>query len=147
VIAVISDPGLFAAIFAALYAAHEVADHWVQTQHQADHKHEPGRAGWFALLGHVASYTTTAAIAVGLVVTLCGIHLDTAGGLRLLAGLAISALTHGWADRRHTLAWLATKIGSGPFYQVKSGGISGSYLLDRSFHIGWLFIAALVMAA
>jgi hypothetical protein len=137
---------LFAAFFAALYAAHEIGDHWVQTQHQADHKHEPGRSGWYALIGHVATYTTTAAVALALVIWRCDIHVDATTGYRILAGLAISAITHGWADRRHTLAWLAHKIGSGPFYQVKSGGISGSYLLDRSFHIGWLAIAALVMA-
>ena len=136
----------FTAMFVALYAAHEVGDHWVQTQHQAEHKHEAGRAGWYALLGHVATYTITAGVAVGLVVWRCGLHVDAGGGIRLLLGLGLSAVTHGWADRRHTLRWLAHKIGSGPFYGLKSDGINGAYLLDRSWHIGWLFLSALLMA-
>jgi hypothetical protein len=45
--------------FAALFVAHQVADHWIQTQHQADTKGCPGWPGRIACAAHVASYTAT----------------------------------------------------------------------------------------
>lgn len=54
----------FAAVFVALYAAHQVGDHWIQTQHQADCKGQPGWAGRWACLAHVATYTATAVVAL-----------------------------------------------------------------------------------
>jgi hypothetical protein len=41
---------------------------------------------------------------------------------------------------------MAQAIGSGPFYRLNTAGINGAYLLDQSWHIGWLFIAALIIA-
>ncbi|WP_067132113.1 hypothetical protein [Microtetraspora malaysiensis] len=53
----------FALTLATLYAAHSVADHWVQTHGQACGKAAPGRAGWTANLAHVTTYTATLALA------------------------------------------------------------------------------------
>jgi hypothetical protein len=46
-------------VFAALYAAHLVADHWVQTQRQAVTKGLPGWPGRIGCAAHVATYTAT----------------------------------------------------------------------------------------
>lgn len=62
---------VFAAVFIALYIAHSVGDHWVQTSHQAAHKGEndrtPGqcsRAGRIACTLHVLGLTVTKVIAL-----------------------------------------------------------------------------------
>lgn len=143
---------LFSLAFAALYAAHMVADHWVQTNHQAAAKGKPGWSGRFACLGHVATYTLTAAV------FLAGAGWRTGAPLnptRCAVALLVSAASHYWADRRTTLARLAALLGSESFYRLgqprpgrddnPSLG-TGAYALDQSWHIGWLFIAALIVA-
>lgn len=137
-------------VFAALFAAHQVADHWVQTQHQADTKGQPGWPGRLSCAAHVATYTATAAAA------LAAVHACTGRGLsahRAAAGLAVSAVTHYVADRRTPLQRLATLTGSLPFHNLgtprpghddnPSLG-TGAYALDQSWHVGWLFVAALL---
>src|SRR5690606_14652204 len=54
----------FAATVVAMFAAHQVADHGVQTSHQAAHKSRPGHGGRLACLAHVASYTLCTTLAV-----------------------------------------------------------------------------------
>jgi hypothetical protein len=145
--------GTMGAVFAALYAAHTLGDHWIQTDHQAAHKALPGRAGWVADLGHVATLTLTQVLALaGLAVI--GVHLSAG---QVTAGLAVNAVTHAWADRRHTLARLAELVpGKANFYRLGTPRAghddaphigTGAYALDQSFHIGWLFVAALIIAA
>jgi hypothetical protein len=51
---------VFAACFAALYTAHQVADHWLQTPAQAAGKGGPGWTGRLACARHVATLTLTA---------------------------------------------------------------------------------------
>lgn len=142
----------FAAVFAALYAAHTVADHWIQTQHQADHKGLPGWRGRLACAAHVATYTATAAVALALVAWRTELEMSPAA---VTAGLAVSAVTHYVADRRRPLRRIAGWVGAARFYALgaprpgrddnPSLG-TGAYALDQSWHIGWLFIAALVVA-
>lgn len=148
----IASVATFAAVFVALFVAHQVADHWIQTQHQADCKGRPGWPGRIACAAHVASYTATAVFALN------ALHF----GLRLplnpwqvAAGLAVSAVTHYIADRRTPLRRLAELTGAGRFYALgcprpgrddnPSLG-TGSYALDQSFHYLFLFVAALVIA-
>jgi hypothetical protein len=149
-----SPASVFAAVFAALYAAHQVADHWVQSSHQAAHKGRPGWVGRVACAAHVATYTATTAAALVAVVAVTGLRL-TPGST--VAGLAISAVTHYIADRRTPLRRLADWLPSTKgFYAVgtprpghddnPSLG-TGAYALDQSWHIGWLFISALTIAA
>lgn len=140
----------FAALFAALYAAHQVADHWVQTQHQASAKGLPGWSGRAACAAHVATYTLTALLAVLLVAWRAGLHLHP---WHLATGLAVSAVSHYIADRRAPLRRIADALGSGEFYRLGQPAPgcapclgTGAYALDQSWHVGWLLIAALIAA-
>lgn len=141
-----------AAVAAALYAAHQVADHWVQTQWQADNKGLPGWTGRLACAGHVLSYTITCYLALLALILVTGWQ---PGMAPLAAGLAVNAVTHYIADRRTPLRRIAERLGSGRFYTLgvprpgrddnPSLG-TGAYALDQSWHIGWLFVSALVIA-
>jgi hypothetical protein len=143
----------FAAAFAALYAAHQVADHWVQTEDQAAHKGLPGAAGRIACLMHVLTYTVTCLVALLAVKAVVGLPWQSG---QVIAALAVSAVTHYAADRRTPLARLAGWLGHAPFHRLgaprpghddnPSLG-TGAYALDQSLHVFWLFIAALIIAA
>ena len=145
------NPVVFAVVFVALYAAHTVADHWVQTHHQACGK---GAASWRGRLlcaQHVATLSLTQAAAVAAAVWVTGISLSPAAAA---AGLAVNAVTHYWADRRSPLLaladWLGRTVipGKGDFARLGDGAAApagtGAYALDQSWHIGWLFVAALL---
>lgn len=142
----------FATVFVALYVAHHVADHWVQTHHQAYAKGGPGWAGRLACAAHVGSYTATAVVVLAVVGWRLGLPLSLP---RVTAGLAVSAVSHYWADRRTTLARLAGRLGKSGFYALGAPRPghddnptlgTGAYALDQSWHVGWLFVAALVIA-
>ncbi|OPG04058.1 DUF3307 domain-containing protein [Microbispora sp. GKU 823] len=142
----------FAAVFAALYAAHSFGDHWVQTHHQACAKGAPTAAGRLACLRHVATLTTTKTVALLALALVTGLTLSP---LALLVGLMVDALSHYWADRRITLARLADAVGKGDFYRMGAPRPgrddaphlgTGAYALDQSWHVAWLFIAALIIA-
>lgn len=139
----------------ALTAAHEVADHWVQTGHQACTKGEPGWRGRRACAAHVATYTATQALAMVGGAKWLGVPLR---GRWAAAALGLSAATHYFADRRTPLARLARAVGSGGYLDhavvVREPGAqpettgpgTGSFHLDQSWHYGWIFVAALVAA-
>lgn len=127
----------FAAVFVALFVAHQVADHWVQTDHQACTKGKPGWAGRHACAQHVLWYTVTALIVLATTEAALGMDLSMP---RVLLGLAISAVTHYVADRRAPLKWLADRIKLGYWDR------GGAYQLDQSWHYLWLWVAALVIA-
>ena len=59
-----TDAGTFAAVAVGLLIAHTVADHWVQTSHQAATKGQRDNAGRRACALHVASYTAVTALTV-----------------------------------------------------------------------------------
>ncbi|MEU8201525.1 DUF3307 domain-containing protein [Streptosporangium sp. NPDC049046] len=148
-----SNLATFAAVFAALYAAHSVGDHWVQTHGQACAKGAPTTAGRLACIRHVATLTATKTAALAALALVTGLALSPP---TLLAGLAVDAISHYWADRRTTLARLADRLGKRGFYElgVPRPGTTdaphlgtGAYALDQSWHIGFLFVAALIIAA
>ncbi|MGV9535042.1 transcriptional regulator [Streptosporangium sandarakinum] len=143
----------FAATFAALYAAHSFGDHWVQTHRQACAKGTPGQLGQIACATHAVTLAGTKMVALGLVALIAGLNLS---GLAVLIGLTVDGISHYWADRRFTLAELAERVGKGDFYRLGAprpgtGDAphlgTGAYALDQSWHIGWLFITALIIAA
>jgi hypothetical protein len=134
--------------YAALYAAHSVADHWIQTHHQAITKGQLDRDGQLACAKHVATLTATQAITLGLTVAATGERLNPR---RVALGLAVNGLSHYWADRRYTLKALAEKVGKGEFAAfgdpVAAPCGSGAYALDQSWHHAWLLIAALIASS
>lgn len=162
-------PVVFAAAFAALYAAHQVGDHWPSTHRGAMrkgltkdlalaaglHRH----AGPRACAVHVATYTATGAVFLAVMASCTGLPLSP---LWTVLGLAVSAITHYWADRRYTLRWLCRQIDrvfptmrKEEFYTLGAPRPghddnptlgTGAYALDQSFHILWLFVAALIIA-
>ncbi|TMR08881.1 transcriptional regulator [Nonomuraea turkmeniaca] len=145
----------FAAVLAALNVAHEIGDHWVQTNHQAATKGGRGehqRAGQLACAGHVAG--VTAAKAVVLAITCKAIGLRLRPG-RTAAALVLDAGTHYWADRRWTLEALAELLGKGAYFRLglpregrddpKTLG-SGRFALDQAFHRAALWATALIIS-
>jgi uncharacterized MAPEG superfamily protein len=150
--------GLFAAVFAAMYAAHQVADHWVQTPRQAAVKGLPGWPGRRACAGHVAALTVTAAAAIAVTAAVTGAPVRL---LPAVLGLAVNAASHYAADRRRPLLalaeWLGATVvpGKAEFWHLggprpgrddNPGLGTGAYALDQSWHIAWLFASALIIA-
>ncbi|MEU1673823.1 transcriptional regulator [Streptomyces roseifaciens] len=143
---------VFAAVFVALYVAHSVGDHWVQSSHQSVNKGRPGWAGRLADTRHVLTLTLTKLAVLFVVAVLLGFPLSPLG---IVAGLGVDAASHWWADRRSTLAWLAKVTGKGEFYRLGAPRAgcddnphigTGAYALDQSFHHLWLLVAALIIA-
>jgi hypothetical protein len=143
--------GTFAATFVALYAAHEVGDHWIQTHHQACGKAAPGWTGRLLCARHVATLTLVKAAALGLATMALALPLNP---YAVAAALAVDAISHYWADRRTTLQrfadWLGRTLvpGKGEFARFGDGAAAptgtGAYALDQSWHIGFLFLSALI---
>jgi hypothetical protein len=134
---------VFAAVFAAYAAGHQVADYWVQTGTQALRKGLPGWAGRRACAAHVATYTLTLAACLALAAWQLALPVSPA---RAAAGLAVSAVTHYFADRRRPLEDLAARLGKAGFWHSGDGLASGAAHLDQSWHWLWLFTAALITA-
>lgn len=142
----------FAVALPALLVAHNVADHWVQTHHQALTKGASSWSGRWACARHVATYTLVTAATVAVLWSLFDLPITPAG---FVTGQLVSAVTHYWADRRHTLARLAGALGKADFWQLgaprpgrddnPSLG-TGAYALDQSWHWLWLGVAALLTA-
>ena len=170
------DPAAFGAVFLSLYIAHGVADHWLQTDWQANRKGQRDSVGRLACAMHVANYTVATCTAALAAILLFDLDVSPWG---LLAGQIISATTHYWADRRYTLEWLCDRLGKGEFYRLgkqrevvamhDSTGTSvtlyepcpsraavkwdnpslgtGAYVLDQWWHLFWLVVAAGVTVA
>lgn len=144
----------FSAAYAALTAAHEVADHIVQVDRDAVAKGRIGVEGRVACLRHVASYTATQALALAAV--------DRGLGLRLnwgyaTAGLLVSAVTHYAADRSGgrwaedpekqpttRMVRFAHRTGKGGWLTRDP---SAGYKYDQAWHKGWIVVAAGVVTA
>lgn len=145
----------FAAVFAALYAAHSFGDHWYgQTHAQALGKGAHTRQGRMHCVKHVLLLAGHKVAFILLMELATGLRLPWPA---LLLGLAVDGVSHYWADRRFTLAWLAEKTGKGAFYKLGADTVdkdgkpaptlgTGAYALDQSFHVLFLFIAALIIA-
>jgi hypothetical protein len=144
------NPLTFAVVMPALLVAPTIGDHWIQTSHQANAKGQRDKHGRLACAAHVASYTLTTAALVVLVWALFDLPISP---VWFITGQVVSAVTHYWADRRFTLAWLCDQLGKGGFYRLglprdgrddnPSLG-TGAYALDQSWHWGWLFVAGLL---
>lgn len=142
-------------VFAALLAAHQVGDHWVQTSRQARDKGLPGREGRKACAAHVAGLTACKAAALAAV---------SASGRRIpwrkaCAAVAVDAVTHYWADRRDVhrpsgLPRLAFATGKREFWMLGTPRPerddnpvlgTGAYALDQAWHVAWLWVVSVAM--
>lgn len=138
-----STPATFAAVAVTIYAAHQAGDYWVQTSGQAAEKGLPGWPGRLACAMHVVSYTAT--LLAFLLIEQAWTGMSLSDGW-LTGGLALSAVTHYFSDRRKPLAWLCAKLGKTTFYEAGSGLATGAALLDQAWHWAWLFASALVIS-
>ncbi|TMR34590.1 DUF3307 domain-containing protein [Actinomadura geliboluensis] len=146
-----ADPIVFPAVFAALYAAHEVGDHWLQTHGQAGGKDAAGWPGRILCARHVATLTALKTAAVTVVALVLALPVNPYAAA---AALAVDAVSHYWADRRSTLLALADWLGrtlvadKGEFARLGDGAVAptgtGAYALDQSWHVGWLLAASLL---
>lgn len=141
----------FAAVYALLRSAADVADHWIQTDHQAStkgqHDYVEGQssaAGRRACAAHVATYTAAQAAVLLAGTRLLGIRLRPGP---VAAALALSAVTHYVADRREPLRRLADATGKGNFVRLADHGLNGGYLLDQAWHHTFETVAALIASA
>lgn len=107
------DPLLYAVTLPTLYAAHTLADHVLQTDHQAGNKAAADLRRWVpALAGHVASYQAAQAAALAAVLPTCGLRPHSVG---LLTGTALSAASHALLDRRWPVVRVLRATGSPEF--------------------------------
>lgn len=142
-------------IFAALLAAHQAGDYWVQTQAQAARKGLPGWPGRLACARHVTAMTACKAAA------LAALHASgrRVSPRRAAAALAADAASHYLADRRTPLAslaeWLGATVSPGKdqFWALgtpREGRDdnpclgTGAQALDQAFHVACLWVAALM---
>lgn len=137
---------VFAASVAALWVAHTVGDHWVQTDRQAQAKTRPGRPGRVACTLHVAGYLATQAAALLAVAAVAGMPLPPAN---TAFALVTSGVTHWIIDRRWPVEVAAEWLGKGPFYRAGSPPVgSGAYAMDQSSHaVLSVLVPALIITA
>lgn len=143
----------FVFLFVVFFVGHHLGDYWVQTHHQACTKGKPGAEGRLACLRHVWGVTATKVVVLVVATVVTGA--DTSPVFLPIA-MAVDAASHYWADRRVTLEGLAGHLafmGKDQFYRLGSPRPdhddnmtlgTGAAHLDQSWHIGWLFIAALI---
>jgi len=140
---VVTSLVLFAAVFATLYAGHQVGDHIVQTDEIAAHKAEDGWVGARAMAGHLLGYGVCQALALGALAVLHPLPFWP-----VAAALAVSLGTHGFIDRRWPVRWLLEHTGSKVFASNAPhvAGLNGMYLGDQALHVGCMFGAAWLAA-
>lgn len=143
----------FAATLPLLLVAHNLADHVTgQTHKQATTKGAPApeqianganpHAGWPALLGHVAWYHVTLLAVGALAWLVLPIHWSPLGAT---VGMAWSALTHGFIDRRWPVRRLLYAMGKRGYAELASGGMNGMYQADQALHHAMLLVSALLV--
>ena len=130
----------FAVTLAALIPLHSLADHWIQTDHQATTKGESGWSARLADLAHVTTYTLTLLVGLLVVDWRCHLAYDIP---RLVIALVFNGITHYIADRRSPVTGLATKLGKGGWLKFDP---EAGYKLDQSWHLFFLLVTALIIA-
>ncbi|AGL20951.1 DUF3307 domain-containing protein [Actinoplanes sp. N902-109] len=125
-----------------LMAAHQLGDHVLQSDNQAAHKADPGLTGWSYMAAHVGTYHAIATVMLLLAYLSLDIDLPVRG---MIAGLAFSAVTHAFLDRRWPVRFILTRLGS-PTFAVMQSPVNGMYVADQALHYGCLWISALLIA-
>lgn len=146
---------VFAAVFAILYTAHKLGDHWIQTNGQASAKGGEGWPARIACAAHVATYSATCVVGLLALAWCTGLALppDT-----VTLALGVNAVTHYVADRREPLRRIARWLGRTGYLQHATvirradagpdttGPGTALFHLDESWHVVWLAVAALIIA-
>lgn len=143
----------FAVMLPVLIVSHDLADHVIgQTDHQAARKGAPTpeavaggadpHAGWGANLAHVGQYHLAVGAFLALVWAVLPLPLTWTG---LAAGLAFSAVTHAFLDRRWPVRRLLRLVRSAGFADLRSNGMNGMYLTDQALHRTALVVSALLI--
>lgn len=139
---------------------HDIGDHVIQTGHQAVHKEKPGRAGAWACAKHIVTYHLLIATLPTAGVALFGFPFNPP---MFAAALALSVITHYWADRREGFHTFIRRLGRGGFLDhvtvvrntrdiaaghpaAKTGPGTGGYTLDQIWHRTWLHVCAALLA-
>ncbi|MFB6897444.1 DUF3307 domain-containing protein [Streptomyces hydrogenans] len=129
---------MFATVFVLLYLGHLLADYPFQTDHQATHKADCGKAGWRANLTHAATHVTACGIALAAGAT----ALDVTASLpAVLVALVWIGGTHAFIDRRWPVRWWMTRM-----RQTSWADHGGAAHVDQTAHILALALAALALA-
>jgi len=130
---------MFAALFILLYAAHLLSDYPLQTDHQAAHKADAGRAGWRVSLSHAGTHVVVSAVALAVGQLVLGLGV---GIIPAAASLLWIGASHAFIDRRWPVArWMTLARQAG---WAQHGGAAH---VDQTFHVAALVAAALAMAA
>lgn len=133
---------VFVVSMVVLMVAHQLGDHVLQTDHQAVTKAGPGWPAVRAMTGHLCTYHAVAAILLFGVFALLGLPLTSTG---TVAGLAFSAFTHGFLDRRWPVRAILRAARS-PRFAETTTPICGLYAADQSLHLGALLVSAVLVA-
>jgi hypothetical protein len=150
----------FALVWIGLFTGHQLADYWLHTDTQAKQKGGPGWPGRLANFRHALTHLAVKAAVLLIIWALIGLRVSL---IAAAAGLTVDTVSHYWADRRSTLLWLCEVMdrlyapsGKVAFYRLgaprpghddnPSMG-TGAAHLDQSWHMVWITIAALLIAA
>lgn len=137
----------FGTIFAALVAGHYLADYWVQTDHQAQHKGLVGdrsREGRWNAFKHAYTYTFTLWFVLAVVLIATGAGFDQHTATVVWAVLGLNGVTHYVIDRRWTLERFARFIGKGGWIDNDPGALGH---LDQAAHLALFGPVALAICA
>ncbi|TDB98707.1 DUF3307 domain-containing protein [Micromonospora fluostatini] len=146
-----ADPAVSASIFTHLLVAHHLGDYLVQRSSDAEAKSKSGPEGRRACTRHVTSYTATQLATVVLGATATGVRLRPGS---VLAGAALSAVTHWVIDRRTPLQTFARAVGREKFYSFGAPREghgdnpclgTGAHAIDQTLHKLVLAGSALLM--
>lgn len=130
---------MFATVFVLLYVGHLLADYPFQTDHQADHKADPGAAGWRANLDHAATHVVTCAFSLLAGMVVLDLSVSTWAAYGALAWIGV---THAFIDRRWPVRWWMERFGQSEW--ARHGGAAH---VDQTAHVAALVVAALALAA
>jgi hypothetical protein len=133
---------VFTVALLALFVAHQIGDHVLQTDRQAATKTERGQRGLRGMLGHLAVYHLMAAGLLITTETVLGLPLPTTG---LVVGLAFSALTHALLDRRWPVRAIL-RATQAPRFADATSPVCGMYVADQALHQLALLVSALLIA-
>ncbi|MER0477157.1 DUF3307 domain-containing protein [Streptomyces sp. Edi2] len=131
---------MFATVFVLLYAAHLLSDYALQSDHQAEHKAEPGITGWCANLSHAATHVLVSAVLLALGTAV--LNLPVSGPITAVS-LAWVGASHALLDRRWPVLWWMEHVGRAPKYAANGGAA----FVDQAGHVTALVLAALAAAA